>query len=59
MMLKPDKGQRIVLNSKNKCYNSLELLFFSNTKLEVANEDATLHNISTFQSQMVECSFTN
>ena len=41
MILKPDKGQRIVLNNKNKYYNSLELLFFSNTKLEVANEDAT------------------
>ena len=52
MILKPDKGQRIVLNNKNKYYNSLELLFFSNTKLEVANEDAALHNISTFQSHL-------
>ena len=52
MILKPAKGQRIVLINKNDYYNSLERLFSDKNKIEVVNEDLTLRNLFRVQNYL-------
>ena len=49
MVLKPDKGQGIVVVNKKYYYDSLDQLFIDPTKFEILNEDPTLSNLSTIQ----------
>ena len=50
MILKPDKGQGIVLINKTDYYSSLERLFCDKTKFQVLENDPTLTNHKTIQT---------
>ena len=50
MILKPDKGQGIVLINKTDYYSSLERLFCDKTKFQVLENDPTLTNHKTVQT---------
>ena len=47
MILKPDKGQGIVLINKTDYYSPLERLFCDKTKFQVLEKDPTLTNNKT------------
>ena len=49
MILKPDKGQGIVVVNKKDYYDSLDQLFNDPTKFEILNEDPALRNLSAIQ----------
>ena len=49
MVLKPDKGQGIVVVNKKYYCDSLDQLFNDPTRFEIFNEDPTLRNLSTIQ----------
>ena len=50
LILKPDKGQGIVLIDKTDYYNSTESLFNDTSKFTLLKEDPTLRNLSTVQT---------
>ena len=50
MILKPDKGQGIVLTNKRDCYSSLEGLFCDKTMFQVLENDPTLTNHKTIET---------
>ena len=52
MILKPDKGQGIVLINKDEYNRSLEKVFNNKKKFKVLQEDPTLRNLSTVQSYL-------
>ena len=52
MILKPDKGQGIVLINKSDYYNSIEQLISDKSRFEVVNEDPTLRNLSKVQNSL-------
>ena len=52
MILKPDKGQGIVLIIKTDYYQSLEQLFGDRKKFQVLDHDPTLTNPSTIQNSI-------
>ena len=52
MVLKPDKGQGIVVVNKNDYDDSLDQLLHDLTKFEILNEDPTLRNLSRIQRYM-------
>ena len=52
MILKPDKGQGIVLINKSDYYQSLERLFGDQTKFRISNDDPTLRNLSSVQNYL-------
>lgn len=52
LILKPDKGQGIVLIDKTNYYNSMERLFNDTSKFALLQEDPTLRNLSTVQSYL-------
>ena len=49
MILKPDKGQGIVLINKSDYLSSLERLFNDTTKFRICSDDPTLRNLSTLR----------
>ena len=52
LILKPDKGQGIVLIDKTDYYNSMECLFNDTRKFTLLQEDRTLRNLSTVQTYL-------
>ena len=54
MILKPDKGQGIVLIDKINYYNSMERIFNGKTKFKVVNNDPTFHNLASVQNDKME-----
>ena len=50
MILKPDKGQGIVLTNKRDCYSSLEGLFCDKTMFQVLENNPALTNHKTIQT---------
>ena len=52
LILKPDKGQGIVLIDKTDYYNSTESLFNDTSKFTLLQEDPTLRNLSTVQTYL-------
>ena len=52
LILKPDKGQGIVLTDTTDYYNSMERLFNDTSKFTLVHEDPTLHNLSTIQTYL-------
>ena len=52
MILKPDKGQGIVLINKSDYYNSIDQLISDKSRFEVVNEDPTLRNLSKVQNSL-------
>ena len=52
LILKPDKGQGIVLIDKTGYYNSMECLFNDTRKFTLLQEDPTLRNLSTVQTYL-------
>ena len=52
MILKPDKGQGVVLIKKIDCKQSMERLFSVQKKLKVLNEDPTIRNLRTIQNYL-------
>ena len=52
LILKPDKGQGIVLIDKTHYYNSTESLFNDTSKFTLLQEDPTLRNLSTVQTYL-------
>ena len=50
LILKPDKGQGIVLILKTDYYNSMECLFNDTSKFTLIHEEPTLCNLSTLQT---------
>ena len=52
LILKPDKGQGIVLIDKNDYYNSMERLFNDTIKFMLLQEDPKLRNLSTVQTYL-------
>ena len=52
LILKPDKGQGIVLIDKTHYYNSTESLFNDTSKFTLLKEDPTLRNLSTVQTYL-------
>ena len=50
MILKPDKGQGIVLINKTDYYQSLERLFGDRKKFQVLDHDPTLTNLVTIRN---------
>ncbi|XP_066913068.1 uncharacterized protein [Clytia hemisphaerica] len=49
LILKPDKGQGIVLINKNDYYDSLNGIFNDTTKFKCINDDPTFRNLRTVQ----------
>ena len=52
MILKPDKGQGIVIINKRDYFQSLDRLFNDKNKFEILEEDATLRNLNTIQNSI-------
>ena len=52
MILKPDKGQGIVLINKSDYYNWIERLIFDKSRFEVVSEDPTLRKLSKVQNSL-------
>ena len=52
LILKPDKGQGIVLTDKTDYYNSMKRLFNDTSKVTLVHEDPTLRNLSTIQTYL-------
>ena len=52
LILKPDKGQGIVLIDKTGYYNSMERLFNDTRKFTLLQEDPTLRNLSTVETYL-------
>ena len=52
LILKPDKGQEIVLIDKTDYYNSMERLCYDTSKFTLLQEDPTLRNLSTVQTYL-------
>ena len=52
LILKPDKGQGIVLTDKTDYYNFMERLFNDTSKFTLVHEDPTLRNLSTIQTYL-------
>ena len=52
LILKPDKGQGIVLIDKTDYYNSMERLFNDTSKFTFLQKDPTLQNLSTVQTYL-------
>ena len=52
LILKPDKGQGIVLIDKTGYYNSMERLFTDTRKFTLLQEDPTLRNLSTVETYL-------
>ena len=52
MILKPDKGQGVVLIKKSDYKQSMERLFSDQRKFEVLNEDPTIRNLRTVQNYL-------
>ena len=52
LILKPDKGQGILLINQNDYYNSMERLFNDTIKFMLLQEDRTLRNLSTVQTYL-------
>ena len=52
LILKPDKGQGIVLINRNGYNNSLEKLFNDTSKFQLLDLEPTIRNLSTVQSYL-------
>ena len=52
MILKPDKGQGVVLIDKIDHYNSMERIFIDKTKFKVVNNDPTFRNLASVQNYL-------
>ena len=52
MILKPYKGQGIVINNKKDYFQSLDRLLNDKTKFEILEEDPTLRNLNTIQNYL-------
>ena len=52
MILKPDKGQRVLLIKKTDYKQSIERLFLDQRKFKVLNEDPTIGNLRTVQNYL-------
>ena len=52
LILKPDKGQGIVLINRDDYNNSLENLFNDTSKFQLLDHDPTIRNLSTVQSYL-------
>ena len=52
MILKPDKGQGVVLIDKIDYYNSMEQIFNDKTKVKVVNGDPTFRNLASVQNYL-------
>ena len=52
MILKPDKGQGVVLIDKIEHYNSMERIFNDKTKFKVVNNDLTFCNLASVQNYL-------
>ena len=52
MLLKPDKGQSVVLIDKIDYYNSMERIFNDKTKFKVINNDPTFCNLASVQNYL-------
>ena len=52
MILKPDKGQGVVLIKNNDYKQSMERLFSDQRKFKVLNEDPTIRNLRTVQNYL-------
>ena len=52
LILKPDKGQRIVLIDKTDYYNSMERSFNDTSQFTLLQEDPTLRNLPTVQTYL-------
>ena len=52
MILKPDKGQGVVLIDKIDYYNSMERIFNDKTKFKVVNNDPTFRNLASVQNYL-------
>ena len=52
LILKPDKGQGIVLINRDGYNNSLENLFNDTSKFQLLDHDPTIPNLSTVQSYL-------
>ena len=50
VILKPDKGQGIVLISRTDYFKSMETMFGDKTKFKVVNEDPTITRVNTIQT---------
>ena len=52
LILKPNKGEGIVLVNRDDCNNSLENLFNDTSKIQLSDDDPTIRNLSTAQSYL-------
>ena len=52
LILKPNKGEGIVLVNRDDCNNSLENLFNDTSKIQLLDDDPTIRNLSTAQSYL-------
>ncbi len=52
IILKPDKGQGVVLVKKEDYYHSLECIFGDKSKFQNYTEDPTLRNLATAQNYL-------
>ena len=52
IILKPDKGQGVVLIDKIDYYNSMERIFNDKTKFKVINNDPTFRNLASVQNYL-------
>ena len=52
MILKPDKGQGVVLIDKIDYYNSMERIFNDKTKFKVVNNDPTFRTVALVQNSL-------
>ena len=52
LILKPDKGQGIVLIDKTDYYDSMKRFFDDTSKLTLLKEDPTLRNLSTVKTYL-------
>ena len=53
MILKPDKGQGILIINKKDYFQSLDRLFNDKTKFEILEEDPALRNLNTIQNSIL------
>ena len=52
MILKPDKGQCIVIINKKNCFQSFDRLFNDKTMFVILEDDPTLRNLNTIQNYL-------
>ena len=52
LILKPNKGEGIVLINRDDCNTSLENLFNDTSKFQLLDDDPTIRNLSTAQSYL-------